>query len=311
MRRIFLASAALFACAAIESAGAADLPPAPPLVKAPVAAPLPVWSWTGCYVGVNGGGTRGQNHADLSPAGNYLNPPGGSPPPNLAGTGDTAADIAALSHSYDMASNGWEAGGQVGCNAQWGMAVLGVEGDWQWSNTSTSADAAYGAFFTPGTTVPNSFITPSHTEHVDVTQRWFATARVRAGFTPWERVLIYATGGIAWANFQSNTAVVFATAANPFAAAFSGATHIGSASTDRVGWVAGGGIEWALTNNWSVKAEYLYLRFEGFNYASPLTAATFPFAPGYAWNTNISLREQVARIGVNYKFDWGPVVARY
>src|SRR5262249_27412556 len=149
------------------------------------------------------------------------------------------------------------------------------------------------------------------TEHVDVSQRWFATARVRAGFTPWERVLIYGTAGVAWSNFTSNTAVSFATPANPFTAVFSGATHAGSVSTNQVGWVAGGGVEWALTNNWSVKAEYLSLRFDGFNYASPLTAATFPFAPGYAWNTNISLREQVARIGVNYKFDWGPVVAKY
>jgi outer membrane immunogenic protein len=314
MRRILLASAALLACAAVDSATAADLPPAPPPpAVAPVKAPLPVWSWSGCYVGVNGGGTRGQNSADLSPAGSYLNAPGALPPPNPAGTGDLGAELAPLSHSYDMATNGWEAGGQVGCNAQWGMAVLGIEGDWQWTNTSTSADGSFPGFFTPGTPVPNSFTTPSHTEHVDVTQHWFATARVRAGFTPWERVLIYATGGVAWANYQSNTAVAFATSP-AFLAPYDGAVHTGSASTNQLGWVAGGGIEWALTNNWSVKAEYLYLRFDGFNYSSPLTAAApsaTPFAPGYAWNTSVSLREQVARVGVNYKFDWGPVVARY
>jgi outer membrane immunogenic protein len=311
MRRIFLASAALVACAAIDSAGAADLPPAePPPVKAPVIAPIPVWSWSGCYVGMNGGGTRGQNDAALSPGGLYLSPVGGLPPPNINGTGDTASDIAALSNSYSMASNGWEAGGQVGCNAQWGMAVLGLEGDWQWTNTTTSADASYPSFVTPGTAVPGSFTTPSHTEHVDVTQRWFATARVRAGFTPWERVLVYGTGGVAWANFQSDTAVAFATSPN-FLAPYNGAVHVGSASTNQVGWVVGGGLEWALTNNWSVKAEYLYLRFDGFAYASPLVAAAAPFAPGYAWNTSVTLREQVARVGVNYKFDWGPVVARY
>ena len=308
MRRIFLTSAALLACAAVDCASAADLPPAPPPAKAPVLAPVPLWSWSGCYIGVNGGGTRAQNRADLAPAGLYLSAPGGAPPPNAAGTGDFAADIAALSHSYDMASNGWEAGGQVGCNAQWGMAVLGIEGDWQWSNTTTSADAGFAAF--PNLGNP-AFINAAHTEHVDVSQRWFATARVRAGFTPWERVLIYGTAGVAWANFTSNTAVVFAAGANPFNTVFSGATHVGSVSTNQLGWVAGGGVEWALTNNWSVKAEYLYLRFDGFSYNSPLVAATFPFAPGYAWNTSITPREHVARVGVNYKFDWGPVVARY
>jgi outer membrane immunogenic protein len=307
MKRLLLASAALLACAA-GSAGAADLPPAALPAKAPVVAP-PVWSWSGCYVGVNAGGTRVQNDADLSPGGLYLAAPGGLPPPNINGTGDLPSDIAALSHSYSMSNTGWEAGGQVGCNGQWGMAVAGVEGDWQWTNTSTSADASFAGITPVGQN--GGFFIPSHTEHVDVAQRWFATARLRAGFTPWERVLVYGTGGVAWANFQSNTAVVFATAANPFAAAFSGATHIGSASTNQVGWVAGGGIEWALTNNWSVKAEYLYLRFESFSYASPLVSASLPFAPGYAWNTTVTPREHVARIGVNYKFDWGPVVARY
>ncbi len=308
MNRLLLSSVALIACAAIDCAGAADLPPAAPLpAKAPVVAP-PVWNWTGCYVGVNAGGTRGQNDAALSPGGLYLSAPGALAPPNAAGTGDFPSNIAALSHSYSVSSNGWEAGGQVGCNAQWGIAVLGVEGDWQWTNTSTAADASFAAFPDVGNPV---FINPSHTEHVDVTQRWFATARARAGFTPWERVLIYATGGIAWANFQSNTDVIFATPANPFFSPFSGATHVGSASSNQMGWVVGGGLEWALTNNWSVKAEYLCLRFDGFSYTSPLTAASVPFAPGYAWNTTITPREQVLRIGVNYKFDWGPVVARY
>src|SRR5262249_40611527 len=155
----------------------------------------------------------------------------GAPPPNAGGSGDFPADIAALSHSYDMASNGWEAGGQVGCNAQWGMAVLGIEGDLQGGNTTTPAHATHAAVPNVGNPV---FINAAPTEHVDVTQRWFTSARVRAGFTPWERVLIYATGGVAWANFQSNTAVVFATAANPFNAVFSGATHIGSASTNQL-----------------------------------------------------------------------------
>jgi outer membrane immunogenic protein len=97
----------------------------------------------------------------------------------------------------------------------------------------------------------------------------------------------------------------------PFVGVYNGATHVGSASSNQPGWVAGGGVEWAVTNNWSVKAEYLYLLFDAFSYASPLVASFIPAAPGYAWNTNVTPREQIVRIGVNYKFDWGPVVARY
>jgi outer membrane immunogenic protein len=310
MKRFVLTSAALIACAAIDSAIAADLPAAEPMpAKAPVIVPQPAWTWTGCYVGANAGGTRAHNVADLSPGGSYRNALGVNPPPNAQGSGDFAADIAALSHSYDMTNSGWEAGGQIGCNAQWGMAVVGVEGDWQWTNTSTAADASFAAFPNVGNPL---FTDPAHTEHVDVTQRWFATARARAGFTPWERLLIYATGGIAWANYQSNTAVAFATIPTVFfQQPFNGAAHAGSVSSTPMGWVVGGGFEWAFAYNWTVKAEYLYMQFESFSYASPLTAAVVPFAPGYAWNTTVTPHEQVLRVGVNYKFDWGPVVARY
>jgi outer membrane immunogenic protein len=143
MRRLVLGSVAIIACIAGNSARAADLP-----VKAPAVAPLvaPAWSWTGCYVGANAGGTRVPATADLSPSGSYLNAPGGNPPPNLQGTGDIAADIAALSHSYGLTPSGWEAGAQVGCSAQWGAAVLGIEGDWQWTHAAASTDAAYAAF---------------------------------------------------------------------------------------------------------------------------------------------------------------------
>ena len=299
MNKLLIATTAAVALATVGTAGAADLP-----VKARAVAPI--WSWTGCYVGANVGGTRLPTTADLSPGGSYLNAPGTNPPPNLQGSGDIATDIPALSHSYAMTPSGWEAGGQVGCNAQWGAAVLGVEGDWQWTHTAASADAAYAAF--PNVGNP-AFIDAAHTEHVDVTQRWFATARVRAGFTPAERVLIYGTGGVAWANFQSNAVVAFGTV--PVFGVFNGATHVGSTSSNQLGWVAGGGVEWAVTNNWSVKAEYLYLRFDAFSYASPLIAAAAPFAPGYAWNTTITPREHVLRLGVSYKFDWGPVVAKY
>ena len=97
----------------------------------------------------------------------------------------------------------------------------------------------------------------------------------------------------------------------PALGVYNGAVHVGSASSNQMGWVAGGGVEWAMTNNWSVKAEYLYLRFDAFSYASPLVAAAAPFAPGYAWNTVITPREHVLRLGVNYKLDRGPVVAKY
>jgi outer membrane immunogenic protein len=299
--RVLFTSAAVAACAALGAgvAGAADLP----LKAVPNVAPA--FSWTGCYVGGNAGWLGARNDPDLSPGGLYRAPLGAAAPPNIAGSGDFAPDIIALSHSYSTTQSSWEAGVQIGCNRQWGVVVFGAEVDGQWADAKTSTDASFPAFPNVGNPV---FTDAAHTEHMDVAQKWFATARARAGFTPWERVLVYGTAGVAWAEFTSNTAVTFATVPG-FTGVYSGAVHVGSGSSTRAGVVVGGGVEWAITGNWSVKAEYLYMWFDSFSYASPLVASATPAAPGYAWNTTITPREHVARIGVNYKFDWAAAVA--
>ena len=71
---------------------------------------------------------------------------------------------------------------------------------------------------------------------------------------------------------------------------------------------AGGGAEYAITDNLSFKAEYLFVAFTSReSYQSPLTAAAFAFAPGYSWQTSVSSsREHIARVGLNLKlWDWG------
>ena len=72
MKKLLIASAAL-ATLIGTSAFAADMP-----LKAPLPAPAPMWSWTGFYIGINGGGSIGvdNNTAGLSgfPAGALINP---------------------------------------------------------------------------------------------------------------------------------------------------------------------------------------------------------------------------------------------
>lgn len=300
MKKLLLGSVVLVSLAPAGSAGAADIP-----LKAPPAY-VPAWSWTGCYVGANAGWIGGRNWFDLSPSGNYLNAPGGAAPPNVAGTGDFAISRAALSNSYATGTSGFEGGLQIGCNKQIGDVVLGIEADWQWSSPSTTVDASYGAFPNPGNP---AFTNAAHTEHVTARLDWFSTYRVRAGYA-WDHLLIYGTAGLALGHIRSDTAVLFGTF--PVSPVYNGAQHIGSGSATRAGLAVGGGLEWALANKWSLKAEYLYLAFSGWNYNSPLTAAAVAFAPGYSWNTNVNMREHVVRVGVNYRFDWfGPVVANY
>src|SRR5580700_3175231 len=103
-----IAVTALLLAAPLGVASAADMP-----VKAPPAPPPPAYSWTGFYIGVNGGGAQGNT------SWNYYTP-GGIPTAGWA--------------SHDV--SGGMAGGTVGFNWQapgthW---VAGIEGDWDWSN---------------------------------------------------------------------------------------------------------------------------------------------------------------------------------
>jgi outer membrane immunogenic protein len=125
----------------------------------------------------------------------------------------------------------------------------------------------------------------------------------------WDRVLIYGTGGLAVAALDSNTHIDrFDNITGAFVTSYFGAYR-----EERIGWTAGGGIEWAFANNWTAKAEFLYLDFGSFDYISPDARAAF--ASTQQWRTHIDAQEYVARVGLNYLFHLeptaAPVVARY
>ena len=102
MKRLFVACVGLLALAG--TAAAADLPPAPPntYYKAPPVYPPP-YSWTGFYIGVNGGGALGRSSWDST------------------GGFDTSGGLV---------------GGTLGYNYQMGQVVLGLEGDIDWADIS-------------------------------------------------------------------------------------------------------------------------------------------------------------------------------
>lgn len=283
-----------------HSTWAADLP-----VKAPppvVAAP----SWTGCYVGGNAGWIGSDGAYDTAPSGNYLNAPGGAAPPNAAGTGLNPGDIPFLSRSNSPHGSGGLVGLQAGCNYQYDRYVFGVEGDWGWSSLRSTSNAFFTAF--PDVGNP-AFTIAARTEHVSTKLDSLATFRGRAGFA-WDRFYLYGTGGLAVGDVHSDTNVTFGTF--PVLPVLNGAVHIGSSSSWQAGWTAGVGGEYAFAPQWSVRAEYLYVNLDSFNYSSPLVASVAAAAPGYAWRTSVHERDNIVRVGVNYKF-WGggPILARY
>jgi outer membrane immunogenic protein len=196
MKRILWAGA--FAFVAGGQALAADLPP-PVAPRAPatyVPTTVPVYNWSGIYIGANGGyGFGTSNWSD----------------PTFGSTGN-------------FNTNGWLAGGTVGGNVQWGAAVLGIEGDWDWSNLNGTSTANVNCAFAGCETKAD----------------WLATVRGRAGWAI-DRVLLYGTGGAAFAPVQTG---------------FNGGPF---QSTTQVGWTAGAGLEFAFAPNWTAKAEYLYV----------------------------------------------------
>jgi outer membrane immunogenic protein len=113
--------------------------------------------------------------------------------------------------------------------------------------------------------------------------------RGRFGFTPVDRFLIYGTGGLAYGNVSSSSNVLFTSGSD---------NYTGSSSGMQIGWTLGAGGEYAFTNNWSVKFEYLYIDLGSKSY----TYAVQPPFSGFSYTTDLDTTQHVFRVGFNYKF---------
>lgn len=284
-------------------AQSADLA-ARPYAKAPPMVAAAAFSWTGCYVGGNIGGVRDRADNDLTMAGDFLLPD------NIF---RFAENRALLSHSYTTNGSGVTGGVQVGCNYQTGALVWGAEADFNYAGLHETVFASYDRVGCPFFGAGNGCASP-HTETVKNDLDWFSTFRGRLGYT-WDRLLLYGTGGLAVGQIRSSTNVAFGN--QEFI--INGVTFAGSDSRIRAGWALGAGAEWALGSNWSIKAEYLHLDFGSFNYLSSCTPVAIcrggggiPVGESGSWLTSVRARDDVFRLGVNYRFGLGgPVIARY
>ena len=234
IRNFLMTTAAVVALTG--TAFAADLPSrkAPPVY----AAPAPIFTWTGVYLGGHVGYQWGSSSS-------------------LAVFVPTGAAIVGLP-SYSP--NGVVGGAHVGYNWQVANFVFGLEGDVD--------GTSYKGSNTAGLT---------YTTRIDVE----GSIRGRVGIA-WDRALFYATGGGAFAGIRNTYSF--------------GGSFVGIGKT-RAGYTVGGGIEYAVTPNWSVRGEYRYTNFGHYN----------DIRKGEA--------DHSVRVGFSYKFDTyappAPVVAKY
>jgi outer membrane immunogenic protein len=267
------------------SSVAADLA-ARPYTKAPVIV-NPAYDWTGFYIGATAGGAWSK--ADVS----HTTVNGAIP---LYLPGDIPG-LDALGSPHLSGSNAI-AGGKIGYNQQWGSFVAGLEGDISWFRFNQSA-LTTGNPFAPGFPSPPGVAR----FNTNASTTWLATIRPRVGVAV-DRVLFYGTAGVAFANVRfSNTFFAF----SPLGAGPSEDNEATAATQTRVGWIAGGGVDYAFAQNWIVSLEYLHLDLGSMGASGLVTSGNTGTA---TFNFSAKLHSDLVRAGISYKFG-APVVAKY
>ena len=205
------------------------------------AADMPSYYWDGLYIGANAGaGAITGTTTDYS---GYLSP-GGMPA------------------QFSQTALGGLVGVTAGYNLQFGQAVLGVEGDLQW--TSLKADSTFGI----------GYMSNSDWD-------WFGTVRARAGVA-FDRGLVYATAGGVFAHSLYD---------------YGPQVPDGDVASDSIEWglAAGAGVEYALTDHLSAKLEYIDLILPTKHAGN----GDFLTPPG---EIDFVSGVQIARAGVNFHF---------
>lgn len=243
MKQILLASTVLFAASSAYAADAVVYTEPAPVV-------VDTFSWTGGYIGVNAGyaGGKFKHPIDLEANNNGWTNVG--------------------SGSLNLNASGFVGGIQTGYNWQFDKTIVGIETDIQVANLKGEISANINGV---GGIEAGSKI------------NWFGTTRVRLGYTPVDRFMVYATGGVAYGKVKTYAGIN----------AFGDGADISNSET-RVGYTVGAGAEYAFTNNWTMKSEYLY---------TDLGKSKFTLGDDFT-RINVAAKTpfHTVRVGLNYKF---------
>lgn len=227
----------------------------------PTAAPAaPAFDWTGAYFGVNAG---------------YG---GGKLKPHFYAYDNEFDEY--LDASASASASGFVGGVQAGYNFQSGSMVYGVETDIQYSNVEAKLSGSVSSSIFG--------LDASASGSVKGSVEWFGTTRARVGFTPTDRFLVYGTGGVAYGKYKLK-------AEGSYDIGDINDTGSVSTSKSKVGWTVGAGTEYAITDNLTFKAEYLYTNLGRWNLLELGDADA-----GLKLSSKLDFH--TVRVGLNYKF---------
>ncbi len=236
------------------------------ILALPTTAAATAFAWTGFYIGGNAGVGFGGDSTSVDLDGfNYFvaNPV----PGEVTKVGTDSAFIG---------------GGQIGYNSAFNRFVAGIEAD-------------FSGFEFQAAKIPASSVADWGSDtRVVVEMNWLATVRGRLGVTM-DRWLLYGTAGVALGDGEYRNHDFCNTVPR------CGGGLINASGDMDIGWTVGGGAELALRPNWTVKAEYLFVRFDGEIYSG--TANYLPPTPSESYRFSASPAEfNIVRVGLNYKF---------
>ena len=186
--------------------------------------------------------------------------------------------------NMSFSQSGFTGGAQLGYNFQHDDLVFGLEADLAYPgiNASEKDSRTYPCC------APSSF-----TLKQDLSVGWLGTARAKLGFAS-GKALFYGTGGLAFGNvsYQSDFSDDYE----------NGAVSSSSSSEVKLGWSAGGGVEWMMTESVSLKLEYLYYDL------GDVSAASGAFRSGgrdydVKFDRSASVSGSIVRAGLNWHFN--------
>jgi len=248
----------------------------------------PVSNWTGWYAGLNLG--YGFNDPTVT-----------TTPNDTIGAilvGIIPGGLPQISYGMD----GIIGGAQVGYNWQTATNwVVGLEADIQGTSLKGSGVVQLPTFMAG----PAAFLNASQEV------KWYGTLRGRLGWLANDRLMVFGTGGLAYGGVKETSTLGYLVPLVNGAGAggfFTQCTltnncYNGSSTRVQVGYTLGAGLEYALWQNMTVKAEYMYVNLGSSNLTSVSNPSGVPGQQIATLNAHFSdLYFNVVRVGANWRF---------